>query len=190
MTVSAEAERWLGRRVQVYAACDPRGNYPPVAEGVVVGYAAAPTITVRADDGTQSDWQVTLPIHVVAEQAQPAERRDVVQELADAEWTLARVRALVTEHPEDAVPQVALEDLRAALGLGSEQPSQPMVQLVDPHDRLLVAPGVSVEWVGPWQEDVVRVSRPGEEQVYHLAAEVYATGPASWFAGQLRAAAR
>jgi hypothetical protein len=34
----------------------------------------------------------------------------------DTALTLARVRALVTEHPDSQVPVVALDDLRRALG--------------------------------------------------------------------------
>jgi len=68
--VSTEAGRWLKRRVQVFAGFDHQKMLGPMAEGVVVGYAAAPTICVRSDDGRQSDWQVTLPITVLAEDAE------------------------------------------------------------------------------------------------------------------------
>jgi hypothetical protein len=63
-------ESWLKRRVRVFAGFDKAREHGPMAEGVVVGYAPAPTITVRSDDGRQSDWQVTLPIDVLEEDAE------------------------------------------------------------------------------------------------------------------------
>jgi hypothetical protein len=33
-----------------------------MAEGRVVAYSAAPTLTIEHADGTRSSWQVTLPI--------------------------------------------------------------------------------------------------------------------------------
>lgn len=61
--MSAEGRRWLGKRVRVGAASDPSVT---LAEGVVIGYAAAPTITVR-ERGRDSSWMVTLPIDVLGE---------------------------------------------------------------------------------------------------------------------------
>jgi hypothetical protein len=89
--VSDEARAWLKRRVRVYAACDPGRRHPPMAEGVVVGYAAAPTITVRSDDGSQSDWQVTLPIEIVAEDAEVPPSRD--QQIHQENVALGRLLA-------------------------------------------------------------------------------------------------
>lgn len=79
--MSEAAREWLGRRVRVWPAFDPKGMTMPLAEGVVVGYAAAPTILVRSADGSQSDWQVTLPIDVLEERAEVPPARDLVMEL-------------------------------------------------------------------------------------------------------------
>jgi hypothetical protein len=70
-------ESWLKRRVRVFAGFDKAREHGPMAEGVVVGYAPAPTITVRSDDGRQSDWQITLPIDVLEEDAEIPDRPDL-----------------------------------------------------------------------------------------------------------------
>lgn len=36
-----------------------------MAEGTVIAYAPAPTITIKQDDGSLSSWQITLPIDEV-----------------------------------------------------------------------------------------------------------------------------
>lgn len=36
----------------------------PAAEGRVIAYSDAPTITVEDDDGNRTHWQINLPIEV------------------------------------------------------------------------------------------------------------------------------
>lgn len=62
--MSAEAERWLRKRVRVGAGCAPEVT---LAEGVVLAYSGAPTIMVRDEQGRDSHWMVTLPIDVLGE---------------------------------------------------------------------------------------------------------------------------
>jgi len=91
MSVSPEARDWLGRRVQVHPAYDTEMKHRPMAEGVVVGFSPAPSILVRAEDGTQTDWQVTLPIRVVEQFA--AAPAYVSQEERDRDLIARHLRA-------------------------------------------------------------------------------------------------
>lgn len=95
-SVSTAGQRWLRRRVRVYAAFDHFKQHAPIAEGVVVGYAPHPTIVVRSEDGRQSDWQVTLPITVLEENAEiPATQEFLTRE------DLRRIREALSAAPTE-----------------------------------------------------------------------------------------
>lgn len=53
-----------GKRVRVFAGAIGLEDHV-MAEGVVIGYAADPTILLQHDDGSQSHWQTSLPIKEV-----------------------------------------------------------------------------------------------------------------------------
>lgn len=48
------------QRVRVYG----HHGFQPLAEGRVIAYAEAPTITIEDDEGNRTSWQITLPIEV------------------------------------------------------------------------------------------------------------------------------
>ncbi len=51
------------KHIRVYSAA---AGFPHLMdEGRVVAYAADPTVTVERPDGTQAQWQITLPIEVL-----------------------------------------------------------------------------------------------------------------------------
>lgn len=63
MTLSSEAIELLGQRVRVLSGADPTHV---MGEGEIIAYCDAPTITVRADDGTLTHHSTELPREPVA----------------------------------------------------------------------------------------------------------------------------